>query len=29
MVDEKSINTIMIEEGHGKAYSGGTKDKKW
>ena len=29
MVDEKSLNTIMIEEGHGKAYSGGTKDKNW
>ena len=27
MVDEKSINQIMIEEGHGKAYSGGTKEK--
>ena len=27
MVDDKSINTIMIEEGHGKPYEGGTKDK--
>jgi len=27
MVDEKSINTIMIEEGHGKPYEGGTKEK--
>jgi len=27
MVDEKSINTIMIEEGHGKHYEGGTKEK--
>jgi len=26
MVDTKSINQIMIEEGHGKAYSGGTKE---
>lgn len=27
MVDTKSINDIMIEEGHGKAYDGGTKDQ--
>jgi len=27
MVDEKSINDIMIEEGHGKVYDGGKKDK--
>ncbi len=27
MVDNKSINEIMIEEGHGKAYSGGTKEE--
>lgn len=27
MVDTKSINQIMIEEGHGKPYDGGTKDK--
>ena len=26
MVDEKSLNQIMIDEGHGKAYDGGTKD---
>lgn len=27
MTDTKSINEIMIEEGHGKAYDGGTKEK--
>lgn len=27
MVDEKCINDIMIEEGHGKPYEGGTKEK--
>ena len=27
MVDEKSINEIMIEEGHAKKYDGGKKDK--
>jgi endonuclease YncB( thermonuclease family) len=27
MVDSKSINEIMIEEGHGKAYAGGTKEE--
>jgi endonuclease YncB( thermonuclease family) len=27
MVDTKSVNDIMIEEGHGKAYEGGTKEK--
>jgi endonuclease YncB( thermonuclease family) len=26
MVDIKSINQIMIDEGHGKAYNGGTKE---
>ncbi len=26
-VDKDSINSIMIKESHGKAYSGGTKDK--
>jgi endonuclease YncB( thermonuclease family) len=26
MVDSKSINEIMIEEGHGKAYMGGKKE---
>ena len=26
-IDEKSINEIMIEEGYGKAYNGGTKEK--
>jgi endonuclease YncB( thermonuclease family) len=26
-VDKKSINEIMISEGHGKPYNGGTKDK--
>jgi len=28
-VDEESINSIMIKEGHGKVYDGGTKDPKW
>jgi endonuclease YncB( thermonuclease family) len=27
MVDEKCINDIMVEEGHGKAYFGQTKEK--
>jgi endonuclease YncB( thermonuclease family) len=27
MVDEKSINEIMIQEGHGKIYNGGTKEE--
>jgi endonuclease YncB( thermonuclease family) len=27
MVDEDSINEIMIKEGHGKIYNGGTKEK--
>lgn len=27
MIDKKSVNDIMIEEGHGKAYDGGTKEK--
>jgi hypothetical protein len=26
-VDKESINSIMINEGHGKAYDGGTKEK--
>ena len=26
-IDEKSVNDIMVEEGHGKAYFGGTKGK--
>jgi hypothetical protein len=26
-VDKESINTIMIDEGHGKPYQGGTKEK--
>ena len=28
-VNEKSINEIMVEEGHGKWYDGGTKDTNW
>jgi len=28
-VNEKSINEIMVEEGHGKWYDGGTKDSNW
>jgi endonuclease YncB( thermonuclease family) len=27
MVDEECINDIMIKEGHGKKYEGGTKEK--
>jgi len=27
MIDEKSVNEIMIEEGHGKAYNGGKKEE--
>jgi endonuclease YncB( thermonuclease family) len=27
MIDKKSINEIMIEEGHGKVYLGGTKEE--
>ena len=27
MIDVKSINDIMIEEGHGKVYNGGTKEE--
>ena len=27
MVDEKSINDIMIEEGYAKSYDGGKKTK--
>jgi endonuclease YncB( thermonuclease family) len=26
MIDTKCINKIMVEEGHGKAYDGGTKE---
>ena len=26
-IDTKSINNIMIEEGHGKVYNGGTKEE--
>ena len=29
MIDTKSINEIMIEEGHGKNYDGGKKDTNW
>jgi hypothetical protein len=29
MIDTKSINEIMIEEGHGKIYDGGKKDNNW
>ena len=29
LVDEKSVNNIMIEEGFGKVYDGGTKDTNW
>jgi len=29
MIDEKSINEIMVEEGHGKNYDGGKKDTNW
>jgi endonuclease YncB( thermonuclease family) len=28
-VHEKSINELMVEEGHGKWYDGGTKDTNW
>ena len=28
-VNEKSINEIMVEEGHGKWYDGGKKDINW
>jgi endonuclease YncB( thermonuclease family) len=28
-VDEKSINEIMVDEGHGKWYDGGTKNHVW
>ena len=28
-VNEKSINEIMVQEGHGKWYDGGTKDTNW
>ena len=27
MVDEKSVNQIMIDEGHGRVYNGGTKEE--
>jgi endonuclease YncB( thermonuclease family) len=29
MIDTKSINEIMIEEGHGNIYDGGKKDTNW
>jgi endonuclease YncB( thermonuclease family) len=29
MIDTKSINEIMIEEGYGKIYDGGKKDTTW
>ena len=29
MIDTKSINEIMVEEGHGKVYDGGKKDTNW
>ena len=29
LVDEKSVNDIMVEEGFGKLYNGGTKDRNW
>jgi len=29
MIDTKSINEIMVEEGHGKNYDGGKKDTNW
>lgn len=29
MIDTKSINEIMVEEGHGKIYDGGKKDTNW
>ena len=29
MIDTKSINEIMVEEGHGKCYDGGKKDTNW
>ena len=28
-VHEKSINELMVEEGYGKWYNGGTKDTNW
>jgi endonuclease YncB( thermonuclease family) len=28
-VDTESVNDIMIREGHGKSYLGGTKDTNW
>tara|TARA_Y200000002_G_scaffold353923_1_gene333780 strand:- start:849 stop:1316 length:468 start_codon:yes stop_codon:yes gene_type:complete len=28
-VNEKSINEIMVEEGHGRWYDGGTKNPNW
>ena len=28
-VDTESVNDIMIREGHGKLYLGGTKDTNW
>ena len=29
LVDKKSVNDIMVEEGFGKMYDGGTKDTNW
>ena len=29
LIDEKSVNNMMIEEGHGKIYDGGKKDTNW
>jgi len=29
MIDTKSINEIMVEEGNGKIYDGGKKDTNW
>ena len=29
LLDEKSVNDIMVEEGFGKLYDGGTKDTAW
>ena len=28
-VNDKSINEIMVEEGHGRWYDGGTKNSNW
>ena len=29
LVDKKSVNDMMVEEGFGKMYDGGTKDTNW